>query len=142
MPVADLPAWNALLNGLSACLLALGYAHVRRGRREAHRRCMLGACGTSVAFLISYLTYHASVQTVTRFVEPGWFRPIYLVILLTHTLLAAVLVPLVCVTLFLAWRQRFDTHRRIARWTWPIWMYVSVTGVGIYLLLYHVFPQR
>ncbi len=142
MTAADLPAVNATLNGLSAALLGWGYWHIKRQRPRAHRNCMLAAVGTSTLFLISYLTYHALVRTVTRFQDPAWFRPIYLLILLTHTVLAMALVPLVGVTLYRALRERFDSHRRIARWTWPVWMYVSVTGVVIYLLLYQVFPQR
>ncbi len=93
-------------------------------------------------FLGGYLTYHFTVRTVTRFQDPAWFRPIYLAILLTHTVLAVVIVPLVLITVSRAGRERFDAHRRIARWTWPLWMYVSVTGVVIYLLLYQIFPQR
>ena len=102
---------------------------------------MLAAVGTSTLFLICYLTYHLTVRTITRFHDPAWFRPIYLTLLLTHTVLAAVIVPLVLVTLYRAGRQRFDTHKAIARWTWPLWMYVSVTGVTVYLLLYQIFPQ-
>lgn len=147
MSPADLPIVNASLNGLSALLLAVGYYHIRHGRREAHRRCMLAAFGTSTLFLICYLTYHGYLSWYlhrgpTVFQNPTWFRPIYLAILLTHTLLAVVVVPLVLLSLRLAWRQQFERHRRLARWTWPIWMYVSVTGVLIYLLLYRIFPQN
>jgi putative membrane protein len=142
MTVADLPALNATLNGVSAVLLVLGYYFVRRGRKEAHRNCMVGAVVTSTLFLASYLYYHANVEAVTRFVNPAWFRPIYLAILLSHTILATVLLPLVLMTLYRAARGRFEGHRRIARWTWPVWIYVSVTGVIIYLLLYQLFPQR
>jgi putative membrane protein len=142
MTVADLPALNATLNGVSAVLLVLGYYFVRRGRKEAHRNCMVGAVVTSTLFLASYLYYHANVEAVTRFVNPAWFRPIYLAILLSHTILATVLLPLVLMTLYRATRGRFEGHRRIARWTWPVWIYVSVTGVIIYLLLYQLFPQR
>ena len=142
MSASDLPAVNAALNGLSAVFLAGGYWCIKRERQAAHRNCMLAAVSTSTLFLVSYVTYHALVQTVTRFQNPAWFRPIYLLILLTHTILATALVPLVGVTLFRAFKRRFDPHRRIARWTWPIWTYVSVTGVLIYLLLYHLFPQQ
>jgi uncharacterized membrane protein YozB (DUF420 family) len=142
MNAADLPAINATLNALSTAFLAGGYWCIKRDRQRAHRNCMLAAVLTSTIFLVCYLTYHALVHTVTRFHNPGWFRPIYLLILLTHTLLAIALVPMVGVTLFRALKQRFDPHRRIARWTWPVWMYVSVTGVLIYLLLYQIFPQR
>jgi uncharacterized membrane protein YozB (DUF420 family) len=142
MSATDLPALNAALNTFSAVFLAGGYWCIKRERQQAHRSFMLAAVATSTLFLISYLTYHALVHTVTRFQNPTWFRPIYLFILLTHTILATALVPLVGITLFRALKQRFDPHRRIARWTWPVWMYVSVTGVLIYLLLYQIFPQR
>ncbi len=108
----------------------------------AHRNCMIAAVSSSVIFLICYLTYHFTVKTLTRFHDPAWFRPIYLTILITHTILAAAIVPMILVTLSRALRQRFDRHKKIARWTWPLWMYVSVTGVVIYLLLYQIFPQR
>jgi uncharacterized membrane protein YozB (DUF420 family) len=147
MSPADLPVVNATLNGLSAIFLAAGYVRIRQGRPDEHRRFMIAAFVASVLFLICYITYHSYVAYVlhrgpTRFVEPAWFRPIYLLILLTHTLLAVVILPLVLLTLSRGLRGRFDTHRRIARWTWPLWMYVSVTGVVIYLLLYQIFPQR
>jgi uncharacterized membrane protein YozB (DUF420 family) len=103
---------------------------------------MVAAFATSVVFLGCYLTYHALVKTVTHFVDPAWFRPVYLAILLTHTILAVVIVPLILVTLHRARKQQFDAHKKIARWTWPLWLYVSVTGVVIYLLLYRIFPQR
>jgi uncharacterized membrane protein YozB (DUF420 family) len=142
MTVHDLPAVNASLNGLSAIFLTAGYIFIRRKNRTAHRNCMMAAFVTSIVFLICYLTYHLNVQTVTHFRNPAWFRPVYLVILLTHSVLAIVIVPLILVTLYRAWRQRFDTHKAIARWTWPLWMYVSVTGVVVYLLLYQIFPQQ
>jgi len=147
MTPADLPAVNAGLNFLSAVFLSMGYAFIRRGRREAHRRCMLAAFITSTLFLACYLTYHAYVayylgKGPTIFRDPAWFRPIYLAILLTHTILAMVVVPLALRSLYLGLKGRFDAHRRLSRWTWPIWMYVSVTGVAIYLLLYQVFPQK
>ena len=141
MTVHDLPAVNATLNGLSAGFLALGFMFIKRGNKIAHRSCMITAFATSVIFLACYLVYHALVKTVTHFVEPAWFRPIYLTILLTHTVLAVMVVPLVFMTLSRAVKQRFELHKKIARWTWPIWMYVSVTGVVIYLLLYQIFPQ-
>ncbi len=142
MSLADLPAVNACLNGLSAVFLMTGYVFIRRGNKIAHRNCMVSAFVTSTIFLVCYLTYHFSVKTITRFKEPGWFRPIYLTILLTHTVLAVVIVPLVLMTLHRAVKERFDLHKKIARWTWPLWMYVSVTGVVIYLLLYRIFPQH
>ena len=142
MSLTDLPAVNACLNGLSAVFLMTGYVFIRRGNKIAHRNCMVSAFVTSTIFLVCYLTYHFSVKTITRFKEPGWFRPIYLTILLTHTVLAVVIVPLVLMTLHRAVKERFDLHKKIARWTWPLWMYVSVTGVVIYLLLYRIFPQH
>ncbi len=141
MSLADLPAVNATLNGLCTVFLLAGFRFIKRGRRVAHRNCMIAAVVTSALFLVSYLTYHFTVRTITRF-PAVWFRPIYLAILLTHTVLAVVIVPLVLITLSRALRNRFDRHKKIARWTWPLWLYVSVTGVVIYLLLYHIFPQR
>jgi len=141
MSLSDLPAVNACLNGLSALFLAAGFYFIRRKNVPAHRKCMLSAFTCSVVFLICYLTYHAQVGT-TRFVNPAWFRPIYLTLLATHTILAAAIVPLILITLFRALWQRFDKHKKIARWTWPMWMYVSVTGVIIYLLLYQIYPQK
>jgi uncharacterized membrane protein YozB (DUF420 family) len=147
MSLTDLPAVNACLNGLSAILLGTGYCFIRRRNRDAHRNCMIAAFVTSMLFLACYLTYHGYLAYYLRrgptvFRDPAWFRPIYLGILLTHTVLAIVIVPLALVTLERALRQRFDLHKRIARWTWPLWMYVSVTGVLIYYLLYWRFPQR
>ena len=142
MTVHDLPAVNATLNGLSAVFLACGFYFIKRGNKIAHRNCMITAFCTSVIFLACYLTYHVTVKTITHFVDPAWFRPVYLTILLTHTVLAVVIVPLILVTLHRARKERFEAHKRIARWTWPLWMYVSVTGVVIYLLLYQLFPQK
>ena len=141
MSLSDLPAVNACLNSLSAIFLSAGYYFIRRNNPTAHRNCMVAAVMTSTLFLISYLVYHFNAgRTVFR--DPQWFRPIYLVLLVSHTLLAVAILPLVTATLFHAFRKRFESHRRIARWTWPFWMYVSVTGVIIYLLLYQIFPQR
>jgi uncharacterized membrane protein YozB (DUF420 family) len=147
MNFTDLPAVNACLNGLSAVFLGVGYTLIKQNRRKAHRGFMLGALITSTLFLICYLMYHGYLAYVlhrgpTRFLEPAWFRPIYLFVLLTHTLLAIAIVPMVLITLSRGLRARFDKHRVIARWTWPLWMYVSVTGVAIYFLLYEIFPQR
>ena len=141
MTISDLPLLNACFNTASAILLSAGYIFIKRGNQIAHRNCMISALVTSTLFLISYLTYHAFAGR-TVFAHPAWFRPIYLGILLTHTVLAAVIVPLVLITVTFAFRGRFERHKRIARWTWPIWMYVSVTGVVIYLLLYQIFPQK
>ena len=142
MTLHDLPASNAFFNGLAGVFLAFGYYFVKRGKVIAHRNCMISAFTTSTVFLVCYLTYHFTVKTVTRFKDPEWFRPIYLTILQTHTILAAAIVPLAVMTLRRALKGRFDLHRKIARWTWPIWMYVSVTGVVIYLLLYQIFPRH
>ena len=140
MSVHDLPAVNASLNGLSAVFLTAGFIFIRRKNKLAHRNCMVAAFSVSVIFLVCYLAYHTYMAVVlhqgpTRFVNPARFRPIYLAILLTHTVLAAVIVPLILITLNRAWRERFDAHKKIARWTWPLWMYVSVTGVITYVML-------
>jgi uncharacterized membrane protein YozB (DUF420 family) len=132
------PTLNAILNGTSFVLLSAGYRFIRRKQVPAHRACMVAAVVTSGLFLISYLYYHAHVGSV-RFQATGWVRPVYFAILISHTLLAASLVLLVPITLARALRQRFDRHRALARWTLPVWMYVSVTGVVIYLMLYHLF---
>jgi len=130
-----LPALNATLNATSAVLLAVGYGCIKAQRIAAHRAVMSTAFVVSTLFLISYLTYHAQVGSV-RFPGQGWIRPVYFTILTTHTVLAVVIVPLALRTLYLAARARFDAHRAIARVTLPLWMYVSVTGVVIYWLLY------
>lgn len=140
MALSDLPTVNACLNGLSACFLVAGFVFIRRKRTTAHRNCMLGAVATSTLFLACYVYYHFHAGR-TVFKDPAWFRPIYLTLLLTHTVLAVAIVPMVMVTLVRALRQRFDQHKRIARWTLPLWLYVSVTGVLIYFLLYQIFPQ-
>ncbi len=142
MSFSDLPSVNAALNALSAAWLTAGYVFIKRGKRVAHRNCMVSALITSVLFLIAYLTYHVAVRAVTRFLEPAWFLPIYLAVLLTHTVLAMVIVPLLLVTVIRAARQQFDRHKAIARWAWPLWMCVSVTGVLVYFLLYRIFPQH
>jgi putative membrane protein len=129
------PALNAFLNGISALFLALGFRFIRRGAIAPHRACMLSAFSASVVFLVSYLAYHAQVGHV-RYPGSGLDRTIYLGILLTHTVLAFVIVPMILRTLYLAVKQRFAEHRRLARWTLPIWFYVSVTGVVIFVMLY------
>ncbi|HVM62550.1 MAG TPA: DUF420 domain-containing protein [Verrucomicrobiae bacterium] len=137
MTLADLPALNATLNATSAVFLALGYGCIRRNRVAAHRACMLIAVVVSALFLISYLTYHAHAGH-KHFAGQGLARPVYFTILSTHTLLAIVVaLYLVPVTLSRALRERFDRHRAIARWTLPLWFYVSVTGVVVYFMLYH-----
>ena len=132
---SQLPTLNAALNSLSAVFLCAGYFFIRSKNRDAHRRCMLAAVTCSTLFLISYLAYHFQVGSI-GFKGQGWIRPVYFTILITHTILAAAVVPLVLVTLTRALRERFDAHRRIARWTFPIWLYVSLTGVVIYFMLY------
>jgi len=145
--IHDLPIVNATFNGLSAIFLSFGFYFIKRGHKIAHRNCMISAFGTSVIFLGCYLTYHIWLAVVlhqgpTHFLNPAWFRPVYLTILLTHTILAIVIVPLILMTLNRARKQNFEAHKKIARWTWPLWMYVSVTGVVIYWLLYIKFPQK
>ena len=142
MSITDLPAVNACFNTLSTLFLTLGFLFIRKGHKAAHRNCMVAALFTSTLFLAGYLTYHFNVQTVTRFTDPAWFRPLYLGILLTHTILAVTILPLIITTVVFAIRGKFESHRKIARWTWPMWMYVSVTGVVIYLLLYQIYPQQ
>jgi putative membrane protein len=133
--VHDLPAVNATLNGISGLLLLVGYLLIRSRRIELHRRFMIAAFAASSLFLVSYVVYHAQVGSV-RFTRTGIVRPIYFTILITHVTLAAVVLPMAIVTLSRGLGSRFAQHRRIARWTFPIWMYVSVTGVLVYVLLY------
>jgi uncharacterized membrane protein YozB (DUF420 family) len=137
MTVQDLPALNATLNTLATVLLTTGWILIKQKKRDAHRLCMLGAFGVSTAFLTSYLIYHFNVGSVP-FQKPGAIRVVYLTILFTHIVLAAAIVPMIVVTLSRALGARFDKHRRIARWTMPLWLYVSVTGVVIYLMLYRM----
>lgn len=137
MNVNRLPALNAALNGAAAALLVWGFVLVRRGKRESHRKVMLSAFATSLLFLISYTVYHWQAGSV-RYQRTGWIRAVYLLILLSHSLLAALLPPLACVTLYRAWQGSWDRHRRLARWTLPVWLYVSVTGVVVYVMLYRL----
>lgn len=137
MSVRDLPTLNALLNAASAALLVWGWVLIRRGERQKHRRAMLAAVTTSALFLVSYLIYHAQVSSV-RFQKTGLIRGVYLTILLTHTVLAAAVAPMALVTLARALRGRFDRHRALARWALPVWLYVSVTGVAVYWMLYRL----
>ena len=137
MSVSDLPALNATLNGVAALFLLGGYAFVKRRRIEAHRACMLAAVTASALFLISYLVYHANAGS-KPFPGTGPVRAVYFFILVTHIVLAAAIVPMVLVTLSRALKRRFDRHAAIARKTLPIWLYVSVTGVVIYLMLYRM----
>jgi uncharacterized membrane protein YozB (DUF420 family) len=133
--IHDLPAVNAGLNALSGILLLIGFGLMRARRIEQHRRVMLAAFATSSVFLICYLVYHAQVGSV-RFTRQGFVRPFYFTILVTHVTLAAAVVPLAIMTLTRGLKGRYPQHRRLARWTFPIWMYVSVTGVLVYVLLY------
>lgn len=132
-----LPTLNAALNAACAVLLTRGFLYIRRGDVRRHKACMGLAFAVSVVFLASYLTHHA-LHGSTRFTGSGWPRPLYFSILVSHTILAVAIVPLALRTLYLAWRGRFDAHRRIARWTLPLWLYVSVTGVIVYWMLYRM----
>ena len=135
IPLSSLPAVNASLNGASAAFLVTGYLFIRRGEILAHRICMITAFICSTAFLVFYLYFHLHAGII-RFGGQGWIRPVYFTLLTSHTILAVLIVPLVLITLTRALRDRFDSHRAIARWTLPLWLYVSVTGVVIYWLLY------
>jgi uncharacterized membrane protein YozB (DUF420 family) len=139
LSIRDLPALNAALNLTSAVLVLLGYRAIRRLQIERHRKLMLSAAAVSALFLVSYLTYHAQVGSV-GFTAQGIPRAIYFAVLISHTILAVAALPLVLRTLYLGWKRRDDRHRRIARWTLPIWLYVSVTGVVVYVMLYHLYP--
>ncbi|HZO99652.1 MAG TPA: DUF420 domain-containing protein [Terriglobia bacterium] len=138
--ITSLPTIDAILNATSAILLLCGFFFIRRRKVSAHKVCMLSALGASALFLICYLTYHYYHGT-TRFPGVGVVRTFYLALLASHTVLAALVVPLVLVTLFRALRGTFDLHRRIARWTLPVWLYVSVTGVAVYWMLYRLYPR-
>ncbi len=147
MTYTDLPLINACLNATCTVLLLVGWVHIRAGRKVAHRNCMIAALCTSALFLACYLYYHYQMQrhqgaAHTKFVHPAEFRPIYLTILFTHLIGAFAIVPLVLMTVSRAFKERFQAHKAIARWTLPIWLYVSVTGVVIYFLLYQIFPQK
>jgi uncharacterized membrane protein YozB (DUF420 family) len=134
-------ALNATLNGTSAALLAAGYAAIRSGKIQLHKKLMVTAFFVSCAFLVSYLVYHYRVGHVA-FHGQGWIRPVYFALLLSHTLLAIVIVPLIIITLRRAFLERFDRHRIIARWTLPLWFYVSVTGVIVYLMVYQMYAAH
>ncbi len=136
--IDTLPTLNAILNTTSAVLLFIGHRHALAKRFDKHKRFMLAALGTSVLFLCSYLTYH-SFHGTTHFTGGGWIRPVYFVLLGSHTVLAAAIVPLVLITLRRGLRDDRQRHRQIAKITYPLWLYVSVTGVLIYLLLYHIY---
>ena len=137
MSLAMLPTLNAILNATSAACLVTGWCCIKAGRMPAHAACMIAACIASLMFLTSYLWYHAHVGSV-RFTGTGWSRPAYIALLMSHTVLAVSIIPLVGRTLWLAAGKRFDAHRAIARWTLPLWLYVSITGVVVYWMLYHL----
>jgi uncharacterized membrane protein YozB (DUF420 family) len=134
-------ALNATLNGTAAVLLAGGYVAIRSGKTKVHKAFMIAAFSVSTAFLVSYLIYHYRVGHVV-FEGQGWIRPVYFALLLSHTLLAIVIVPMILVTLRRAWLARFDRHRIIARWTLPLWFYVSITGVIVYLMVYQIYAPH
>lgn len=133
--VSDLPTLNAALNSISAVLLAFGYISIRRGRQESHKRFMLAALASSALFLTSYLIYHYAVGSVP-YPYDDWTRPVYFTVLIPHVILAAVMTPFILVMVWRALRGQFDRHRQLARWVWPVWMFVSVSGVVVYLMLY------
>ena len=134
--ISDLPTVNAALNAAAAILISAGVYFIKRKNIPAHKACMVAALGVSSLFLTSYLTYHYNVGNV-RFTKEGWIRNVYFPLLISHTILAALILPMVLRTAFLAFKGRFRNHVRIAKWTFPAWMYVSVTGVVVYLMLYH-----
>jgi putative membrane protein len=136
------PSLNAALNGISAVLLAGGYAAIRAGKRDVHKVFMISAFATSTVFLASYVIYHLRVKQLVLFQGQGWIRPVYFVLLTSHTILAIVIVPLILITLRRAWLEKFDKHRLIARWTLPLWFYVCVTGVIVYLMVYQIYVGK
>jgi putative membrane protein len=133
------PALNATLNGIAAILLVGGYAAIRSGKMQLHKKFMLSAYFVSCAFLVSYVIYHVRIHQIVHFQGQGWIRPFYFTLLISHTILAVVIVPLILITLRRAWLEQFDKHRRIARWTLPLWFYVSVTGVIVYFMVYQIY---
>ena len=137
MSVTDLPAVNATLNSISTVLLVTGWVFIHRGERQKHKACMLAALVTSALFLASYVIYHAQVGSVP-FKGTGWIRTVYFSVLIPHVILAAAIVPPILITVSRGLSAKYDKHRRIARWTLPIWLYVSVTGVIVYLMLYQM----
>lgn len=143
MAISDLPAVNASLNALSTVFLTLGYIFIKRQKQRAHRNCMIAAVITSAVFLFFYVLHKILVRGVhTPFGGEGAVRTFYYVMLVSHILLAMAIVPLVLITMSRALKERWEHHKKIARWTWPIWMYVSITGVLVYLMLYHWFPKK
>lgn len=138
MSVSDLPTLNATLNGLASVFLIAGFVLIRRKNVRQHRAMMLAAFITSGVFLVSYLTYHFSVELLTRFEGEGIIRTVYFTILISHSVLAVAVPPMAFITLFRGLKMRVEKHRAIARWTLPIWLYVSATGVAVYFMLYHL----
>ena len=141
LQLSEFPALDAMLNATSAVLLTLGYLFIRKKHILVHKICMLSAFATSSLFLVCYLWYHAH-HGLTRFQGQGAIRALYFTLLGSHTVLAVVIVPLVLTTLYRAWQKRFDLHKRVARWSLPLWLYVSVTGVLVYWILYRLYPAR
>lgn len=142
MSISDLPAINASLNAMSTLLLAAGFIFIKQGNREAHRKCMVAAFCTSAVFLVGYVANRLIARSVhTEFGGEGFIRPVYYTMLISHVLLAMAMVPMIFMAMARARRGDFDAHRRIARWTWPIWMYVSITGVLVYFFLYRWWPS-
>lgn len=135
-------AVNASLNGLSAILLTGGYVAIRAGKRDVHKVFMISAFSASTLFLISYVIHHLREHKLVLFEGQGWIRPVYFTLLTSHTILAIVIVPLILITLRRAWLEKFDKHRLIARWTLPLWLYVSVTGVIVYFMVYQVYAPK
>ena len=136
------PALNASLNGISALLLAGGYAAIRAGKRDVHKVFMVSAFTVSTIFLVSYVVYHLRVKQLVLFQGQGWIRPVYFTLLTSHTILAIVIVPMILITLRRALLEKFDKHRLIARWTLPLWFYVCVTGVIVYLMVYQIYAGK
>lgn len=137
MELTSFPALNASLNATTAALLVTGWFLIRSGKREAHRWTMVAAFLCSAVFLACYLWYHFHVGSV-KFMKQGWIRPVYFTILISHTVLAVLVLPIILRTLFLAAKERFEEHRQAARWAFPVWLYVSVTGVTVYWMLYRL----
>jgi len=141
MTVEQLPAVNASLNGLATILLLLGFYLIKTGRREAHKICMIAAFCTSTVFLACYLYYHYHVGA-TRFTDPAWFKPFYFALLIPHVILAVVMLPFIFKALWHAYKGDFERHKKTVKWAWPMWLFVSITGVMVYLILYQIFPQK
>jgi len=137
MTAADLPHLNVILNAISAVLLGFGYRYIKQDKRETHKKFMLAALASSALFLAFYLIYHYNAGSVP-YPRYDWTRPIYFTILIPHVILAALMVPFIIAAVLYALRERFDRHRRIAKWLWPVWMFVSVSGIAVYLMLYQL----